>query len=173
MLKSSNIDQDRNLYPLLVSDLRFQTISKYLSLELFAYPEFRKYLKDKYSKKLMVSTTPTKKGQHNIDLYSCYFPVKRINAKPLSTLKRELWILALQAKKHDLINLELMFDWEVLIPADKDRTVERDHKDTVYNEIIKYYFDITTHKSGDSWNLFRKRVIHRTLDTYFFPAFWK
>jgi hypothetical protein len=35
-----------------------------------------------------MSTQPTKKGEQDIDLYSIYFPVKRIKEKPISTLKR-------------------------------------------------------------------------------------
>jgi hypothetical protein len=59
----------------------------------------------------VITTTPTVKGNQDIDLYSIYFPVKRIKEKPVSTLKREVWILALQAEKKDLIKIELKFEW--------------------------------------------------------------
>lgn len=74
--------------PLIAPDKRIRTVCTYLSLELFNYPELRKLLKEKYYKKLVVSTTPTVKGQQNINLYSSYFPVKRIKEKPVSNLAK-------------------------------------------------------------------------------------
>jgi hypothetical protein len=44
--------------------------------------------KDKYYKKMIISTQPTKKGIQDIDLYSTFFPVKRIKDKLVSTLKK-------------------------------------------------------------------------------------
>ena len=67
---------------------------------------------------MIISTQPTKKGIQDIDLYSTFFPVKRIKDKPVSTLKREVWILAQKAQQLDLITIELRFEWE-LPNADK------------------------------------------------------
>jgi hypothetical protein len=66
-------------------------------MELFNYPELRKILKEKYYKKLVITTTPTVKGNQNINLYSTYFPVKRIKEKPIASLRKEVWILATEA----------------------------------------------------------------------------
>lgn len=57
----------------------------------------------------MISTSPTVKGSQNISIYSPYFPVKRIKDKPISSLKKEVWILATEAEKLGLINIELKF----------------------------------------------------------------
>lgn len=57
-------------------------------MELFNYPELRKILKEKYYKKLLITTKPTSKGEQNINLYSNYFPVKRIKEKPVASLKK-------------------------------------------------------------------------------------
>lgn len=57
-------------------------------MELFNYPELRRILKEKYYRKLLISTVPTAKGAQNINLYSSFFPVKRIKDKPVSTLKK-------------------------------------------------------------------------------------
>jgi len=35
-----------------------------------------------------MSTTPTKKGQQDVNLYSQYFPVKKIKDKPIETLSK-------------------------------------------------------------------------------------
>jgi hypothetical protein len=40
-------------------------------------------------------------------------------------------------------------------------------------EIIKYYYDVSVLKEGEVWNLFRRQVITRMLQDYFFPAFFK
>ena len=78
-------------------------------MELFNYPELRKILKEKYYKKLVITTTPTVKGNQNINLYSTYFPVKRIKEKPVASLRKEVWILATEAEKLNLITIELKF----------------------------------------------------------------
>jgi hypothetical protein len=77
-LGSSNPETDKDRFPLLVGESRFKTISKYLSFELYCYPELRKILREKYYKKLVISTSPTARGNQDIDIYSIYFPVKRI-----------------------------------------------------------------------------------------------
>ena len=50
-------------------------------------------------KKLVICTTPTKKGSQDINLYSMFFPVKKIRDKLITTLDREVWILAVEAEK--------------------------------------------------------------------------
>jgi hypothetical protein len=45
-------------------------------------------LKERYYKKLLISTNPTNKGSHYITIYNSFFPVKRIKEKPLTTLKK-------------------------------------------------------------------------------------
>jgi hypothetical protein len=56
-------------------------------------------MRDKYMKKVVVSTTLTKKGEHDINIYSCFFPVKRIVKKPVTSFKGDLWLLLLEAEK--------------------------------------------------------------------------
>lgn len=70
--------RDWSDYPLLSPGKRIFTLKNYLAMELFNYPELRKILKEKYYKKLVISTAPTVKGNQNINLYSQYFPIKRI-----------------------------------------------------------------------------------------------
>jgi transcriptional accessory protein Tex/SPT6 len=104
-MKANDSDKYKGKYPLLALDIRFKTISKYLCYELYVYPELRKVLREKYFKKLVISTTPSIKGNQDIDLYSVFFPIKRIKEKPITTLKREMWILALEAEKKDLVKI--------------------------------------------------------------------
>jgi len=40
-------------------------------------------------------------------------------------------------------------------------------------DLFKYYHETTSHKAGEVWNLFRKKVITGMLEDYFFPAFFK
>ena len=157
---------DRVKYPQLMIDGRFRTFTRYLCQEMFSYPELRKVLREKYYRKLVISTTPTQKGKQEIDLYSPYFPVKRIRDKPVSTLRREIWTLANYAQDLELIRLELKFEWE-LSGAD----VESRERDTVYMELAKCYYDISS--KAEYWNVFRKRVITAFLNDLFIPTFMK
>ena len=166
-MKSNDEDIDLK-YPLLSSTKRINTIKEYLAYELFCYPELRKILRDKYYKKLVISTTPTKKGDQDISLYSSYFPVKRIKEKPISTLKREAWILAKEAEKLDLIKIDLKFEWELSSTDSKNF-----ESDNVYLDLTKSYFDINLNESGNYWNIFRKLVLTIMLENYFFPSFMK
>jgi len=88
IIGSDNPETDKIRFPLLVGENRFKTITKYLSYELFTYPELRKILKEKYFKRLVISSNPTESGSKDIDLYHPYFPIKRLKDKPIQTLKR-------------------------------------------------------------------------------------
>ena len=70
-------------------------------------------MKEKYSKGATISTTPTKKGEEDIGLYSMYYPVKRLTKKPISSFKNDLWILIIEAEKNNLIKVNILYDWEV------------------------------------------------------------
>jgi transcriptional accessory protein Tex/SPT6 len=37
--------------------------------------------------------------------------------------------------------------------------------------MVKYYFDLSSSSSGETWNLLRKQVLIRMLSEHFFPAF--
>lgn len=77
-MSTINFDKEKEKFPLLYGESRIKTIIKYLSFELFTYPELRKMLRERYIKKLVINTNPTNKGIQDIDLYSQFFPVKRI-----------------------------------------------------------------------------------------------
>jgi hypothetical protein len=38
-----------------------------------------------------------------------YYPVKRINKKPVSSFKNDTWLLVLEAEKANLIKVDIMF----------------------------------------------------------------
>lgn len=168
ILGTSNPETDKLRFPLLAGDSRFKTISKYLSFELFSYPELRKILREKYYKRLVITTSPTFRGNQDIDLYSIYFPVKRIKEKPVTTLKREIWMLAREAEKLGHIKLDLKFEWEMTSTGGS-----AGDRDQVYLEIIRNYYDCATTKNVEIWNLFRKRVISSLLNDYMIPSFMK
>jgi hypothetical protein len=52
-----------------------------------------------------MTTFPTNKGTHHINIYNFFFPVKRIKDKPVNSLKKELWILAKEAERLGLITI--------------------------------------------------------------------
>ena len=67
-----------------------------------------------------------------------------------------------------MINIELKFEW--WLSAKDEKNFE---SDIVYSEMLKYYFDLSAHSSGEVWNLFRKQVLIKMLSDYFFPAFFE
>ena len=90
---------------------------------------------------MVISTTPTEKGNQGVDLYNMFFPVKRIKDKPVNTLKRETWVLAEEAEKLGFIKIDLKFEWEL---SSSERVVGE--RDAVYCELIKYYYDVASGK---------------------------
>jgi transcriptional accessory protein Tex/SPT6 len=130
----------------------------------------RKILKERYYKKLLMSTTPTSKGSHYITIYNSFFPVKRIKEKPLATLRKEMWVLAREAERLGLIVIEFKFEWQLSSIAEKKNF----EGDPIYSEMVRYYFDLSassSNSSGENWNLLRKQALTRMLAEYFFPAF--
>ena len=77
-----------------------------------------------------------------------------------------MWILAREAEKLGLITIELKFEWQ-LSSSDKKNF----EGDPVYGELVKYYFDLNSQSSGETWNLLRKQVLVRMLTDHFLPAF--
>lgn len=65
-----------------------------------------------------------------------------------------------------LITVELKLEWE--LSAEYKKNLE---SDTVYLELVKYYFDVSSHESGEVWNVFRKQVLIKMLTDYFIPSF--
>jgi len=104
-------------------------------------------MREKYYKKLVLSTNPTSKGNQDIDLYSQFFPVKRIRDKPVSTLKRETWVLAREAEKLGHIKIDLKFEWEQHITERSEKTVVTE-RDQVYIELARQYYDLGSSKSA-------------------------
>ena len=37
--------------------------------------------------------------------------------------------------------------------------------------MVKYYFDVSSHESGEVWNVFRKQVLIKMLTDFFIPSF--
>ena len=52
-------------------------------------------MRDKYFNKTVITTTPTKKGEEDITLYSMYYQVKRIKKKPVTSFRGDTWMLVL------------------------------------------------------------------------------
>ena len=46
-------------------------------------------------------------------------------------------------------------------------------RDQVYLDLIRNYYDFTSSKHNDIWNLFRKRIISSLLNDYMIPSFMK
>ena len=42
----------------------------------------------------------------------------------------------------------------------------------MFENITKYYYEISVSKEGEVWNLFRRQVVVKMLTDFFFPAFF-
>jgi hypothetical protein len=43
--------------------------------------------------------------------------------------------------------------------------------DPVYGELVKYYFDLNSQSSAETWSLLRKQLLVRMLTDHFMPSF--
>lgn len=143
-----------------------RTISKYLELELFTYPELRRWISDRYLKRVVVSTILTKKGEHDIGLYSAFYPIKRIVKKPVTTFKGDMWLLMLEAEKDGLMKIDLCFDWQV-----NSQTINYE-QDPVYKDLTTNYFDHSRTEDTNTylWNRYRMEIIKNLLQNHVVPA---
>lgn len=113
--------------------------------EMASHPMIRKYVQDKYMKGLRVSTSPTEKGQSELDCFNPSYRVKRLKIVPIEKLQDETWLEILRAKERGLI--EYSFDQdkvlidimgtmkELYLDSDPTARFEEDWA-TFFNEII-------------------------------------
>lgn len=122
-------------------------------------------MKEKYSRRSVITTTPTKKGEEDIGLYSLYYPVKRIDKKPASSFKNDLWTLVMEAEKSNLIKVSIMYEWE---SNTNSKTIEND---PIFKDMIQMYFDHSNrgHSIADFWNLLRKEILQDFIIESFTP----
>lgn len=114
-------------------------------------------MKEKYTKRAVITTTPTKKGEEDIGLYSMYYPVKRIKKKPVASFKNDLWMLVTEAENANLIKVDITFEWELSASSNKSF----DH-DPIYKDMVQLYFDHSnTSPIIDFWNLLRKEILQQ------------
>jgi hypothetical protein len=80
-----------------------KNLCKYLAQELFYQPVVRMKVKFKlikclyfFYKHACVYTEPTAKGKLNLDVYSPYYFVKRIQRREINKFKDETWLIIMQ-----------------------------------------------------------------------------
>lgn len=111
-----------------------------------------------------MSTLLTKKGEHDVSLYSSFYPVKRIVKKPVTSFKGDLWLLLLEAEKEGLIKVELFFEWQV------NASTLNFENDPVYKDLIYFYFDHSQTEENDTnaflWHKYRLEIIMGLLQNH-------
>lgn len=115
---------------------------------------------------MVVSTILTKKGEHDIGLYSSFFPVKRIHQKPVTSFRGDMWLLLLEAEKDGLLKIELCFEWQL-----NSSTINYEH-DPVYKDLTTNYFDHSRTEDTNTylWNRYRMEIIKGLLQNHIIPA---
>jgi transcription elongation factor SPT6 len=143
------------------------TLCDFMALELFYHPIIRKQLKKMYNDRVLVSTDPTEKGKKEINVYSFYYPCKRIRAKKPADFTKEHWLMILEAEQKGLITTEFKMPW------DKD-----EKRDEIRKKLLDYYLlEIKSRKSEDqelttvnAWNIVREETISKLLKHYLYPS---
>ena len=104
-----------------------------------------------------------------ITVYDFYYPVKRIrNMRPVD-FNKDLWMIALEAEKKDLIKITFKLPWG-----------DQEKKDEIRNILLDLYvLEIKTRGTGDelntinAWNVVREETISKLLKKFVYPSFEK
>lgn len=146
------------------------TLCKFTALELFYHPIIRKNLKRLYTDKILIFTSPTKKGAKEITVYDFYYPVKRVNGKRPSEFTQDLWLIAVEAEKKGLVTISFRLPWE-----------DDEQKDEIRNRLLEFYIlDMkSNNQAGDelntinAWNVVREETVSKLLKAYIYPSMEK
>lgn len=82
-----------------------KTLSKYAAGEYLSNPMIRVHLRYFFEKRVLIQTLPTENAKRMINIYSEYYPAKRIKNLKLADMKPELWMLIKEAEAKNLIKV--------------------------------------------------------------------
>lgn len=143
------------------------TLCEFMALELFYHPIIRKNLKKMYNDRVSVFTDPTEKGKKEINIYSFYYPTKRIRGKKPADFNKELWLMILEAEQKGLITVKFKLPWD-----------KEEKKDEIKKKLMDYYtLEVRSHKSegGEidtikAWNIVREETLSKLLKMFLYPS---
>lgn len=154
------------------SQIMLQFIIEYKAQEYNNYPLLKNYLRTIYEDKLLITTEPTILGEKEINIYSNFYPAKRIINLKAIDIAPELWFLCKQAEQKKLIKIKFELPWKKENKRDELKNILME---SLCNKIKKNKFDMSISNEDmiKSWNLLREKVIDKFLTKYFYPEMEK
>jgi len=146
------------------------TLCEYMALELYNHTMIRTHLKKLYNERVTINTSPTEKGNSEVNVYNFYFPTKRINEMKPMDFDSELWLMMQEAQNKGLIKIELRLPWK----NDEEKDEIRQRLYDLYKlEVKSKKYEPDDLNSINAWNIVREETISKLLKNYIYPSFEK
>lgn len=88
------------------------SLCRFMAQEIFHHPVIRKHVRQLYYEKVTISTEPTPKGQKELDITKYRYQVKRIDKRPISEFKNDVFMLIKDCEDQGLIRVRFSLPWE-------------------------------------------------------------
>ncbi|KAH3765056.1 transcription elongation factor SPT6 [Pelomyxa schiedti] len=127
-----------------------------LAKEIAHEPQFRNWVRLIYRKSLVISTTPTPKGQKEIDAFHTFKSVKHLQEKPMELLLKDTsYLLIQQAEEEGLIKVKI--------------TMETENFNRMFEEMKTNYLSTGFSAEAAAWNDQRTQVLRECVTSHLFP----
>lgn len=134
-----------------------KAVLNFLAQELCTYPPIRAYIFNFLRQYGHLSTSPTEKGETELDIFHQSFRVKRLLNKPLHSFNNDLFLDIVKNEKEKLISYNISFE-------------DQDLK-TLNETLLKCYVQPRVqYEITQKWNVIREKVIE-TLMELIIPEF--
>ncbi|KAK8480758.1 hypothetical protein V6N13_092320 [Hibiscus sabdariffa] len=129
------------------------------ALEISCEPSVKKYVRNIYMEKAVVSTSPTPDGKIAIDSFHQFAGVKWLREKPLSKFEDAQWLLIQKAEEEKLLQVTFKLLENTL--------------DDLIKECNERYLSNGVSKSAQQWNEQRKQILSDALFGFLLPSMEK
>ncbi|KAK8575678.1 hypothetical protein V6N13_033070 [Hibiscus sabdariffa] len=129
------------------------------ALEISCEPSVKKFVRNIYMDKAVVSTSPTPDGKIAIDSFHQFAGVKWLREKPLSKFEDAQWLLIQKAEEEKLLQVTFKLLENTL--------------DDLIKECNERYLSNGVSKSAQQWNEQRKQILSDALFDFLLPAMEK
>ena len=128
-------------------------VTSYIARELGVQPYIRKIIRKFYTENVEVSTTPTDKGNEELDPFHPSFRVKHLAEKKLSSFKGDLWLDVKRCVEEQLIKVEF--------------SIEKEKVNQHVSTLLEFFTPIEGNES--KWKLVRSEAL-KVLISSLFPV---
>ncbi|KAM7271543.1 hypothetical protein ACFE04_030757 [Oxalis oulophora] len=129
------------------------------AVEISCEPSVRKFVRETYMSRAVVSTTPTSDGNVAVDTFHQFAGVKWLRDKPLSKFDDAQWLLIQKAEEEKLLQVTLKLPPPYLEKLNKEWEV--------------YLISDGVSKCSKLWNEQRKMILDDVLSNFLLPSMEK